>query len=94
MTQQLPASSKEVAPRISNTPPVRPHELECQIQRQLKSQSGLKFAWLTVHKCPQGVCLEGMLESNENNVDLCDLVNEIAGIEAINHVVTCTSATR
>ena len=65
----------------------RPHELECRIQRSLQAHPGLRFARLTVHQCQQGVCLEGLLESNEDGLDLCDLVNEIAGVHALNHVV-------
>lgn len=66
---------------------VSPHELECLIQRSLQSYPGLHFARLTVHQCQQGVCLEGLLESNDDGLDLCDLVNEIAGVRALNHVV-------
>lgn len=65
-----------------------PHELECRIQRGLQAHPGLKFVRLTVHQCPQGVCLEGLLETNEDGIDLCDLVNEIAGVKAINRVVS------
>ncbi len=65
-----------------------PHDLECLIQRTLQAQPGLRFARLTVHHCPQGVCLEGLLEANEGGLDLVELVNEIAGVQAINHVVT------
>lgn len=64
-----------------------PHELECLIQRRLQSHTGLKFSRLTVHKCAQGVCLEGLLEANEDGIDLCELVTEIAGVTAINRVV-------
>jgi hypothetical protein len=64
-----------------------PHELECRIQRRLQSHPGLRFTRLTVHQCPQGVCLEGLLELNEDGLDLCELVNEIAGVRALNHVV-------
>lgn len=72
-------------PEIMNS--TGPHDLECLIQRGLQAYPGLKFSRLTVHQCPQGVCLEGLLESNEDSLDLCDLVNEIAGVQAINHVV-------
>jgi hypothetical protein len=69
------------------TPPQDPHGLECLIQRSLQSHPGLRFSRLVVHQCPQGVCLEGLLELNEDGVDLCDLVNQIAGVPALNHVV-------
>lgn len=68
-----------------------PHELECRIQRDLQSRPGLNFVRLTVHQCPQGICLEGLLETEEVAVDLCDLVNEIAGVKAINRVVVRTA---
>ena len=64
-----------------------PHDLECLIQRGLQAYPGLRFARLTVHQCPQGVCLEGLLETNEEGIDLCELVNQIAGVKALNRVV-------
>ena len=70
-----------------STRPEDPHELECRIQRRLQAHPGLRFTRLTVHQCPQGVCLEGLLEVNDDGLDLCELVNEIAGVPALNHVV-------
>ena len=70
-----------------------PHELECRIQRRLQAQPGLRFSRLTVHQCEQGVCLEGSLEANDDGLDLCELVNQIAGVKVINHVVTHCMAT-
>lgn len=67
--------------------PADPHELECRIQRSLQAHPRLRFSRLTVHQCPQGVCLEGSLETNDDGLDLCELVNEIAGVRALNHVV-------
>ncbi|WP_010588284.1 hypothetical protein [Schlesneria paludicola] len=71
----------------ASTPLPGRHELECLIQRGLQTVPGLKFARLSVHQCAQGVCLEGLLETNEEGIDLCDLVQEIAGVQVINHVV-------
>jgi hypothetical protein len=95
MTQQASSFFDAISPveadslSISQEPPRRddPHELECLIQRSLQSHPGLRFARLTVHQCAQGVYLEGLLEQNEDGLDLCELVNEIAGIPALNHVV-------
>jgi hypothetical protein len=84
-------SSVDVSSAATTTLPVRqsgPHDLECLIQRALQAQPGLRFARLTVHHCPQGVCLEGLLDANEDGIDLVELVNQIAGVQAINHVVT------
>ena len=93
MTQRTPSLSQQVPVGKPTTVSVPvpssdgPHDLECLIQRTLQARPGLKFARLTVHKCPQGVCLEGLLEANDEGLDLCELVNEIAGVKAINHVV-------
>ena len=94
MTQRSETLSNVSSVDVSKAPatlPMRhdgPHDLECLIQRTLQAQPGLRFARLTVHHCPQGVCLEGLLEANEDGIDLIELVNEIAGVQAINHVVT------
>lgn len=95
MVQRSKATSpKPLAKSATASPPVsetrrQPHELECLIQRSLQTHDGLKFSRLTVHQCEQGVCLEGLLETNELGVDLCDLVNQIADVKVINRVVTC-----
>lgn len=85
-------STETPIPSVSTTVPLAgpsaaPHQLECMIQRGLQSYPGLRFARLTVHQCAQGVCLEGLLETNDEGLDLCDLVNQIAGVNAIDHVV-------
>lgn len=98
MTQRLSKSPPKsvvpptVAPASTATFPGgrAPHELECLIQRRLQGYSGLRFARLTVHKCDQGVCLEGLLEANDEGFDLCELVDQIAGVKAINRVVQRT----
>lgn len=81
------ASERPTAVQTVLSPSIGRHELECKIQRDLQSRPGLNFVRLTVHQCSQGVCLEGLLETNDIGIDLCDLVNEIAGVNAINHVV-------
>ena len=94
MTQRSETLSDVCSVDVSSTPvtlPLRhdgPHDLECLIQRTLQARPGLRFSNLKVHQCPQGVCLEGLLEANEDGVDLVELVNEIAGVQVINHVVT------
>lgn len=87
MSQRSKTSSVAV-PAPSVAAEIRqPHELECLIQRRLQTQAGLKFARLTVHQCPQGICLEGLLESNDEGLDLSDLVKQIARVAVINRVV-------
>ena len=65
-----------------------PHEIEYEVQRRLQSHPALKFSRLHVHRCQEGICLEGFLESNEYGVDLCDIVRSVHGVTGvINRIV-------
>ena len=65
-----------------------PHEIEYEVQRRLQSHPALKFSRLHVHRCQEGICLEGFLESNEYEINLCDVVRGIHGVTGvINHIV-------
>lgn len=66
----------------------QPHAVEFEVRRTLTSHPSLKFSRLHVHQCRDGICLEGFLETNEDEVDLCDIVRGIEGVtNVINHVV-------
>jgi osmotically-inducible protein OsmY len=78
-TQQLD-SSTVLAPS--------PHGVEYEVQRVLQNHPALKFSRLHVHRCQDGICLEGFLESNEYEIDLCDVVRGIQGVTGvINRIV-------
>ena len=65
-----------------------PHEIEYEVQRRLQNHPALKFSRLHVHRCQEGICLEGFLESNEYEIDLCDVVRSIHGVTGvINRIV-------
>ncbi|MCX7410548.1 MAG: hypothetical protein NTZ32_20935 [Planctomycetales bacterium] len=65
-----------------------PHEIEYEVQHRLQRHPALKFTRLHVHRCEAGICLEGFLESNEFEIDLCDVVREVAGVTSVlNRVV-------
>lgn len=84
----IDSSAASITVQAEALAPCKPHDLECRIQRGLQSYPGLRFARLTVHQCSQGVCLEGVLDENDTGLDLCEVVNRIAGVNAINHVVS------
>ncbi|HXY33683.1 MAG TPA: BON domain-containing protein [Planctomycetaceae bacterium] len=64
-----------------------PHRLEEAVHRRLRSQPGLRFASLVIRRIPNGVCLEGVLESDAEH-DICRLVRSIDGVaEVLNHLV-------
>ena len=69
-------------------PPLHPHRLEEDVQRELLAHPHLQFSSLVVRRVPGGVCLEGVLESCEPRVDVSTLVQRIAGVEQVlNHLV-------
>lgn len=67
-----------------------PHEVERAIMYRLKNHPALRFTSLNVHQCGRDcVCLEGFLESNQQDIDLCEVVRGIHGINLVmNRVVT------
>ncbi len=72
-----------LAPRVPAS-----HEIEYEVQRRLQHHPALKFTRLHVHRCEAGICLEGFLESNEFEIDLCDIVREVEGVTGVlNRVV-------
>ena len=68
-----------------------PHEVEREVQSRLQNHPALKFSRLHVHKCPEGICLEGFLESNEYEIDLCEVV---LGVEGVTRVLNRVVVTR
>ena len=67
-----------------------PHEVEYEVLRRLQSHPDLKFSRLHVHRCQQGICLEGFLESNEYEIDLCDVVRSVEGVTGVLNRVVLT----
>ncbi len=64
-----------------------PHGLEQAVHRRLRSQPGLQIASLVIRRIPNGVCLEGVLESDTEH-DICTLARSVAGVdEVLNHLV-------
>ena len=64
-----------------------PHRLEKAVQRRLLSETKLRFSSLVIRRIPNGVCLEGVLETNAN-LDVCGLARSVAGVnEVLNHLV-------
>ncbi|MEX0703655.1 MAG: BON domain-containing protein [Planctomycetales bacterium] len=67
----------------------RPHDLEHAVRRELLSQPGLRFSSLVVRRLPNGVCLEGVLEAEDDSPDIRSLVRRVAGVDQVlNHLVT------
>ena len=67
-----------------------PHGVEYEVQRRLQNHPDLKFSRLHVHRCQEGICLEGFLDSNEYEIDLCDVVRGIEGVTGVLNRVVLT----
>jgi osmotically-inducible protein OsmY len=67
-----------------------PHDVEREVLHLLQNHPSLRFARLNVHQYDRdAVCLEGFLESNDAEIDLCEVVRGIHGIKhVVNRVLT------
>lgn len=83
-----PVISGSTGPAVPDN--ATPHEIERAVLHRLQSHPSLRFTRLEVHRCDHdAICLEGFLESNDDDVDLCDVVRGIHGIRTVaNHVMT------
>ena len=65
-----------------------PHWIEFEVHNRLTSVPGLHFSSLVIRRIQNGVCLEGVLESDEDDTDVCDVARSVAGVESVlNHLV-------
>jgi len=69
-----------------------PHQVELDVQRALLSQPSLHFASLVVRRINNGVCLQGVLESDADSLDVCSIAQRVSGVrEVLNHLVVAAS---
>ncbi len=66
----------------------RPHRLEFAVRQHLMSHPHLNFSSLVIRRVGSGVCLEGVLEAEDQSPDICGLAQQVAGVEEVlNHLV-------
>ena len=64
------------------------HEMEQEVKRRLLSAGNLQFSSLVVRRISGGVCLEGVLETDDEIEDVFRLARQVAGVEEVlNHLV-------
>lgn len=67
---------------------VQPHAIETAVRRKLSCQEGVHFLELVVRRVSDGVCLEGVMQSEVGCPDIAEVVRGIAGVErVINHLL-------
>ena len=65
-----------------------PHQVELEVQRELLAQPTLHFASLVVRRISNGVCLQGVLEMDDESADVCSIAQRVSGVrEVLNHLV-------
>lgn len=63
------------------------HGVEHAIRRRLLEEPGLNFSSLVVRRIQNGICLEGIVETDECP-DLREMVQSVSGVtEVLNHVM-------
>lgn len=64
------------------------HRVERDVTRRLLANPGLRFSSLVVRRIADGVCLEGVLEVDDDRPDVCSVVRQVAGVQnVLNHLV-------
>jgi osmotically-inducible protein OsmY len=91
--------SVEVSPaavRFDSPRPATDSQIERlaqDVRRELLNRPGLQFSSLVVRRVQNGVCLEGVLEANKANEDVCGLARSVAGVDRVlNHLVVRRTA--
>ena len=69
-----------------------PHAVERHVRRVLTTQPGLNVSGLVVHRMPDGVCLTGVIDSLDDETDVCRLVRQATGLnQVINRLLVRSS---
>lgn len=78
----VPSDSVILGDTVLTPGSARPHSVERQVQRKLLSQTHLQFSSLVVRRLPDGVCIEGVLDSTDG-ADVSSLALQVAGVQRV-----------
>ena len=59
------------------------HQLEQEVRNRLMAEPSLNFTSLVVRRVRSGLCLEGVLETNESEANVSRLVRQICGVSQV-----------
>jgi len=67
-----------------------PHMAECLMQSKLLEHPQLRFSDLKIHRGPNGICVEGFVETRDDaDVDIAAVIRDLAGpIPVLNRLHT------
>ncbi|MSR57256.1 MAG: BON domain-containing protein [Planctomycetaceae bacterium] len=60
-----------------------PHRIEQDVRRVLLSQPSLHFSSLVVRRIDDGVCLQGVLEADDEAPDVCGIAQRVEGVRQV-----------
>ena len=59
------------------------HQLEQEVRNRLMAEPSLNFTSLVVRRVRSGLCLEGVLETDDSDVEVFRLVRQICGVTQV-----------
>lgn len=59
------------------------HRVEQDVQRELLAHPRLRFSSLVVRRIDDGVCLQGVMESDDESPDVCSIAQRVAGVRQV-----------
>ncbi|MBC7817010.1 MAG: hypothetical protein IAG10_08995 [Planctomycetaceae bacterium] len=59
------------------------HQLEQEVRNRLMAEPSLNFTSLVVRRVRSGLCLEGVLETNDSVAEVSQLVRQICGVPQV-----------
>jgi osmotically-inducible protein OsmY len=79
-----PRFASEAFPSVQ----VSPHQVEQDVRRALLSQPNLHFSSLVVRRIADGVCLQGILQTDAESPDVCSIAQRVSGVNCVlNHLL-------
>jgi hypothetical protein len=77
-----PVPSTVSAATLAPAPAVS-HEIECEVQRRLLDEPGFRFSSLVIRRVNDGVCIQGVLETERDAPDLTRLARQVNGVKRV-----------
>src|SRR5260221_14437026 len=67
---------------------ITPHQVEQDVRRALLSQPNLHFSSLVVRRIANGVCLQGVLQTDIDSPDVSSIAQRVSGVNCVlNHLL-------
>lgn len=88
MTMEVQAKGRISEGTVASPPFEQRHQVERTVRRELLAHPQLCFSSLVIRRLRDGICLEGVLEADDEVPDVCRLAQQVAGVERVlNHLV-------